>query len=153
MPLTRTDASTSRISPTPEPPPRSPLADGLCSPDGDGRRDVEIVFGVLSYYRSRYGGFPGAEDNATFLSALAGRNPGRLELIPRSHSAVSTKGELLDRWGTPFFFHLVSSQTMEVRSAGPDRAMFTADDFVTGNRRGPVDGPAPTPDGREAETP
>jgi hypothetical protein len=41
---------------------------------------------------------------------------------------VNAAGELTDRWGTPFFFHQVSKAQMEVRSAGPDRRMWTADD-------------------------
>ena len=40
------------------------------------------------------------------------------------------RGELIDRWGTPFFFHQLSREFMQVRSAGPDRRHFTADDVL-----------------------
>jgi len=36
--------------------------------------------------------------------------------------------ELCDRWGTPFFFHQESAYAMGIRSAGPDREMYTEDD-------------------------
>jgi hypothetical protein len=39
-------------------------------------------------------------------------------------------GELVDPWGTPYFFHQISSSDTEVRSAGPDRIMHTSDDIV-----------------------
>jgi hypothetical protein len=35
---------------------------------------------------------------------------------------------MCDRWGTPYFFHQVSKTEMEIRSAGPDRRMWTGDD-------------------------
>ena len=44
---------------------------------------------------------------------------------------INARGELIDNWGTPFFFHQVSGTEMEIRSAGPDMKMWTADDLVT----------------------
>ena len=43
---------------------------------------------------------------------------------------VNEKGELVDPWGTPYFFHQLSAMEMEIRSAGPDRIMWTEDDLV-----------------------
>jgi hypothetical protein len=40
-------------------------------------------------------------------------------------------GELIDQWGTPYFFHQLSKVEMEIRSAGPDGVMWTPDDQVT----------------------
>ena len=70
------------------------------------------------------------EDNATFVNALTGRNPSRLAFLPRSHAAIDAQGQLLDRWGKPFFFHLLGRDALEIRSAGPDRELYTADDLV-----------------------
>jgi hypothetical protein len=44
---------------------------------------------------------------------------------------INGKGELVDYWGTPFFFHQLSGTEMEIHSAGPDKVMWTADDLVT----------------------
>jgi hypothetical protein len=43
---------------------------------------------------------------------------------------MNSNGELMDRWGTPIFFHALSKDQMEIRSAGPDRVMWTADDVI-----------------------
>jgi hypothetical protein len=34
----------------------------------------------------------------------------------------------VDRWGTPLYFHAISRDRLEVRSAGPDKVMWTEDD-------------------------
>jgi hypothetical protein len=113
--------------------PRSPLADKLNAPDGGGTRDVAIVLNLFTHYRERFGGVPTGEDNAAFVNALAGNNPQRLAFIDRGHPAINARGELLDRWGTPFVFHLESRDHIEVRSAGPDRELYTLDDLVSGS--------------------
>lgn len=64
------------------------------------------------------------------VRALQGRNRARLAFIPERHPALNPQGQLVDRWGTPYFFHALSSTRMEIRSAGPDRKMFTPDDAL-----------------------
>jgi len=67
--------------------------------------------------------------NAEITAVLAGNNKLQLALIPADHFAINrATGELLDRWGTPFFFHAESGSRMEIRSAGPDKKHHTADD-------------------------
>lgn len=68
--------------------------------------------------------------NQEITAAFTGANLHTLALIPRSHPALSPNGELLDRWGTPFFFHQLSRSRMEIRSAGPDRKFYTDDDAL-----------------------
>jgi hypothetical protein len=38
----------------------------------------------------------------------------------------------LDRFGTPYFFHPISETRIDVRSAGPDRKLWTEDDVWLG---------------------
>jgi len=47
--------------------------------------------------------------------------------IPKIHPAI-INGQLVDRWGSPWFFHQLSANVIEVRSAGPDHKLFTSDD-------------------------
>ncbi len=69
--------------------------------------------------------------NAEITRALLGDNSKQVKTPVPSGSSINAEGELCDRWGTPYFFHQLSSNSMEVRSAGPDRKMWTGDDLVT----------------------
>jgi hypothetical protein len=93
-------------------------------------REAEVLFGFLQAYRGEFGAFPTGNENAHFLNALAGANPAGLVIFPLKHPRVSAAGELLDAWGTPFHFHVIDSQQLEVRSAGADREWFTTDDLI-----------------------
>ncbi|MGA2018872.1 MAG: hypothetical protein ABSH26_18180 [Opitutaceae bacterium] len=109
---------------------RSELADGLNSPAGNVQADLRIVDQVFVAYRSAlHSGNPTGE-NAEITAALAGRNRLGFAFIPPDNPAINAKGELCDRWGTPYFFHQLSGERMEVRSAGPDRRLWTEDDAV-----------------------
>jgi hypothetical protein len=71
-------------------------------------------------------------NNSEITTALMGKNSKQINFItPESGLRMNDKGELIDAWGTPFFFHQLSGQEMEIRSAGPDRKMWTIDDQVT----------------------
>lgn len=68
----------------------------------------------------------GSNDEIT--SALIGGNSKRLAFINPDVAPLDSEGQLLDRWGTPYFFHALSGERMEVISAGPDLRHHTADD-------------------------
>ena len=109
--------------------PASHLADGLNAPSGTIRRDLEILNEVFATWQTNFphDGNPVGE-NAEITAALAGANPLHFAFIPKNHRAINARGELCDRWGTPFFFHQLSGTQMEIRSAGPDKKFGTADD-------------------------
>jgi len=95
------------------------------------RDDVVLLGDLLLSWQTIFPrqGNPWGE-NADIAAALSGANPLGLALVPRRHPAINAAGELVDRWGTPFFFHQLSGTRMEIRSAGPDRRFNTADDTV-----------------------
>ena len=108
---------------------RSKLADGLNSAGKTAQDDVAIVAELFANYVEVFRKHPvGA--NPEITAALAGDNVRGLAPLPPDHPAVNRAGELVDRWGTPYFFHHVSREIMEIRSAGPDHRHFTADDLV-----------------------
>jgi hypothetical protein len=114
---------------SPEPP--SPLADELNSPRTTIQRDLQILNAVLLAWQTNFHGQGNpVGDNAAITAALTGKNPLNFQFIPRDHPAINASGELCDRWDTPFFFHALSGTRMEIRSAGPDRQMYTDDDIV-----------------------
>jgi len=68
--------------------------------------------------------------NQSITSTLLGENPHKLRLIAKGHPALNEKNELTDRWSTPLHFHPEKLTQIEIRSAGPDKKLFTADDFT-----------------------
>ncbi|MFM9080246.1 MAG: hypothetical protein ACKOTE_08970 [Opitutaceae bacterium] len=90
-----------------------------------------MVLSLLEAFRTSFPreGNP-VGSNAEITAALQGNNPAGVAFLPRGHRAVNAAGELCDRWGTPFFFHAESARRMEVRSAGPDRRLWTEDDAI-----------------------
>ncbi|MEQ1853588.1 MAG: hypothetical protein ABMA01_18575 [Chthoniobacteraceae bacterium] len=67
--------------------------------------------------------------NEEIAAALRGKNRGELRSLPDDHRAFNSQGQLVDRWGSPLYFHAQSRDRLEIRSAGPDRQMWTADDL------------------------
>lgn len=108
-----------------------PIAAPLNAPDSTIARDLDLVRQLFEAWLSNFPreGNPIGE-NAEITAALMGDNRLGLALIPRGHRAVNERGELCDRWGTPFRFHQLSGTQMEVRSAGPDRKFATEDDAL-----------------------
>lgn len=67
--------------------------------------------------------------NEDWADLLRGKNGAREEFLPAQHVALNDKGQLIDRWTTPLFFHALGGGRYEIRSAGPDKTMWTADDI------------------------
>lgn len=63
------------------------------------------------------------------VAALRGDNPRSIQYIPEGQPAVNANDEITDRWNKPFFFHVISSNAVEIISAGPARELFTDDDI------------------------
>jgi len=67
--------------------------------------------------------------NEDWAVLLRGRNAAHERFLPDHHRAMSVDGKLVDRWGTPLFFHALGAGRFEIRSGGPDRKLWTADDL------------------------
>lgn len=92
---------------------------------------LENLRSAIRNYGQRMGGNP-VGNNAEITKALNGENPKEVQyLSPEKGMRINANGELIDPWGTPYFFHQLSVTQMEIRSAGPDKKMWTADDLVT----------------------
>ncbi len=84
---------------------------------------------MLRDYRSLMGTNP-IGTNAEIMQAVMGGNPRRATLGPPEGQPLNAQGELVDRWGTAYFFHALPSTSMEIRSAGPDKVLWTSDDVI-----------------------
>lgn len=91
---------------------------------------LEKVAHAIHDYASMFGGNP-VGTNPEITAALKGNNPRQSNFInAEAGLRVNAGGELVDAWGTPYFFHQLSGREMEIRSAGPDRILWTADDLI-----------------------
>ena len=85
---------------------------------------------AVHQYGEMFGGNP-VGTNPEITSQLTGNNPKHINFInPQPGARVNDMGELVDAWGTPYFFHQISGAEMEIHSAGPDKIMWTSDDLV-----------------------
>ena len=92
---------------------------------------LEKVAHAVRDYASMFGGNP-VGTNPEITAALNGSNPRQAKFVnPESGMRINGNGELVDAWGTPYFFHQLSGTEMEIHSAGPDKQMWTDDDLVT----------------------
>jgi hypothetical protein len=94
--------------------------------------DVQSVTTLLEEFRRAFGAMPTGELNDEIVRRLQGENPRGIAVLPKTHPAI-VNGELIDRYGTPYRFHPESAWDMQVRSAGPDKRMWTSDDIISEN--------------------
>ncbi len=103
-------------------------ADQLNAPDRTAQDDLQIVTDFIGIYRTAYGGNPIGQ-NEDITAALTG-NAGQTGRVFPPNSPAIRNGQLTDRWGSPYWFHPQSGFKMEIRSRGPDKELFTADDII-----------------------
>ncbi len=92
--------------------------------------NVERVRHMINDYHTLMGENP-VGTNAEIMKQMIGGNSRQATLGPPEGLPLNGQGELVDPWGTPYFFHQLSRDKMEVRSAGPDKVMWTADDVIS----------------------
>jgi hypothetical protein len=97
--------------------------------------DLDQLDLMFRDYRGALGENP-VGNNAEIMRAVTGQNLKQVKIGLPNGGRLNAEGELIDRWGTPYFFHQLSGREMEIRSAGPDQQMWTNDDAVIGARNG-----------------
>lgn len=91
---------------------------------------LENMGHVFRQYNQMFGGNP-VGINSEITGQLSGDNPKHINFLNSEDGMrINEKGELIDPWGTPYFFHQLSGTDMEIHSAGPDKLMWTSDDLV-----------------------
>jgi len=107
----------------------------LGSADSSPSMDAATVLSNMRITINQYGSMFGENPvgtNPEITKALNGDNPKQARFIKEELGLrINGRGELVDYWGCPFFFHQLFGTEMEIHSAGPDKVMWTADDLVT----------------------
>jgi hypothetical protein len=111
---------------------QAPALAQLNDPSRSALEDVKLLHELLDNYLqvSKVSRRPlGLNEDVVVAWTTPGRFGVRF-MNPR-HPAI-VDGALVDRWGHRYHFHPLSAEEFEVRSAGPDGQLFTADDLVKG---------------------
>lgn len=97
-----------------------------------GEEDLRMVASVLERFWLRFKNpdLLRVGSNEEIMESLLGENPDGILFVSIDNEYLDTDGRLLDRWGTPLFFHSESMTRIEIRSSGPDRDRFTEDDIL-----------------------
>jgi hypothetical protein len=98
--------------------------------------DVENLFVALQQYKERIGSYP-VGSNEEIVKTLMGNNPKNLIILVGRKQDLSSKGEILDPWGTPLRIYF-SGNSILIRSAGPnkrfdDSTVLNSDDYYRSN--------------------
>ncbi|MFP6881280.1 MAG: hypothetical protein VCA34_10030 [Roseibacillus sp.] len=106
------------------------LAAQLNDEDASVQDDIAVLEELIRVYARFLGTVPAGGLNNEIVNGLLGENSKKLIFIEKGHARINEHGQLVDRYGTPYDFHPVSGELLEIRSAGPDKIGFTPDDVV-----------------------
>jgi hypothetical protein len=67
--------------------------------------------------------------NDQWSATLLGKRLGHTPWLSEKSPVFDSQQRLIDRWQTPLFFHALGAKRWEIRSAGPDLRLWTADDL------------------------
>lgn len=113
--------------------PENPLHswERLLVADGSPREDLASLADLTTNYLQAVPSArrPALGFNEDLARALTDRETLGDAALPATHPAL-VGGRLIDRWGTPWQIHPLSADIIQLRSAGPDQRLYTADDLV-----------------------
>lgn len=113
---------------------RSKLSDMAILLDDPNIEELEAKIALhtlLSSMRTTvYRGDYPAGLNVEITNALLGDNPRKVGYLPMDSPRINEYGELVDEYGTPYWFHSFNSTNLTITSAGPDKRLHTADDIT-----------------------
>ena len=108
-------------------PPAAPAPKATIDDIEQARQDIDKVSLMLRDFRTIMTTNP-VGTNAEIMHQINGGNPKGARLMHEGQQ-LNGNGELIDQWGTAYFFHQQSGTNMEIKSAGPDKIFGTPDDI------------------------
>jgi len=109
----------------------SDLLEGYGEKDRNPKKDISALNDLLATLRSEIRNMDTRfiSTNEDIAEVLLGKNRFNLKFIAEDSKALNEKKQIIDRWGSPVLFHVETAKEIAIRSAGPDKEMFTADDL------------------------
>ena len=83
---------------------------------------------AATQYKTEYGVFPTGK-SIEVIRALTGTNLRKIIFIDWAGRSSDANGRFLDQWNSPFLILFPDTETVEIRSAGPDKRFDTSDDI------------------------
>ena len=120
---------------TPAQPPKPVLADTMLAAYGTDESTEKEDLHLLARFLDSVFLLVKSRDTADYATNedlvlfLLGSNSHQSPFITESSSALNKDGQLIDRWGSPIIVHPVSQKLLELRTSGPDKTPYTADDL------------------------
>lgn len=111
-----------------EVPPEVEILKNLELPEQEAMAHVHELLGIYAYNGND--GVLNGFTNVEMVNELLGDNPSQLAFIPAKHPRIDEHGQLTDRWGGAYDFHVISSMNVGITSPGPDKKLHTEDDVV-----------------------
>ncbi|MGJ8696261.1 MAG: hypothetical protein ACSHYF_08075 [Verrucomicrobiaceae bacterium] len=107
------------------------LAD-YASPSSNGKEDIKLFYNYLTnvFLLLKSRDTQQYAINEDLSALLRGKNNYKTPFVSPDSHIFNEEKMIIDRWGTPIHIHTISSDVFELRSAGPDKKLFTQDDPI-----------------------
>ncbi len=105
---------------------------GYSNPATSGKSDLTLLANSITNFLiiSKRANERPLSANEEWSGALRGKRDGGEAWLSDSSPALDSQKRLIDRWKTPLSFHALGGKRWEIRSAGPDKQLWTDDDLV-----------------------
>lgn len=110
------------------------MMDHYGSQSSSPQQDLELIWQIFETFDTTIkpqGKIP-LGSNREIAQVLLGANLRQIRFVKPKASVFNEQGEIIDRWKMPLFFHFIEGNDLGLRSAGPDRRMWTKDDVTFG---------------------
>jgi hypothetical protein len=111
-------------------PPGDALLAGYATPQWTPEQDLTSVARAMDSFLLlvKTGNRGPLADNEDWAAAWQGTRAFQEPFVSPNHPILAQGTRLLDRWNTPLFIHALGGGNYDIRSAGPDRKLWTDDD-------------------------
>jgi hypothetical protein len=116
----------------PQPTAAEAILEGYGDPASPPIEDLRKIHRVITGYFSvvKDGSRNAIGGNPDLAAALRGENPNREVFVREGHPVFGLDGMIIDRWGSAVVVHPEAYRQLGLRSSGPDRSPYTADDLI-----------------------